>query len=269
MAATPCSSWSSWRQLVNSSRKRGSALSACGASSNGPPTAPRRRAWKRAGLRPMRRIARAVAAIALAGGVAGRARRRRAACRRPGAYGRRRRPRGRGRRPACGSSAASCARPRRGPRASRRGRPGGARAGRRADAVWTRIAATSACIWATWRSIRATSPFIASIAWKVAKADQASKTKAARTAAIWTRAPIVKRRRLLPSWRKMSRGLKMLRNLRGKAGVRRRYVSRHHYPRSAPPAGTITHGDRLKFWASSARLELRRKCPPDAWAGQC
>jgi len=59
----------------------------------------------------------------------------------------------------------------------------------------------------------AMSPFIKANAWKVAKADQASKTKTAEAAAIWTREPIVKRRRLLPSCRKISRALNRLRNL--------------------------------------------------------
>jgi hypothetical protein len=47
----------------------------------------------------------------------------------------------------------------------------------------------------------------------VAKADQARSRKAARTAATWTLAPIEKRRRLFPSWKKISRALKRLRNL--------------------------------------------------------
>src|SRR3954470_21285965 len=66
----------------------------------------------------------------------------------------------------------------------------------------------SFCICATWRCIKATSPFIVVIIWKVAKADQARIAKANATTAIWMREPIVKRRKLLPSWRKTSRGLK-------------------------------------------------------------
>src|SRR5436189_211327 len=60
-------------------------------------------------------------------------------------------------------------------------------------AVAARIASTSFCIWLRRRSICATSPRIAWTAWKVAKADHASKTKAAKAAANWIRAPIVKR----------------------------------------------------------------------------
>src|ERR1700712_3219932 len=66
----------------------------------------------------------------------------------------------------------------------------------------------SLCICATWRCIVATSPFIVAIISKVAKADQARIAKATATTAIWIREPIVKRRRLLPSCRKTSRGLK-------------------------------------------------------------
>ena len=160
MAATPCSSWSSWRQLANSSRKRGSALSAAATGSNGPPTAPLAR-WKRAGLKPMRAQRAGGLAIALAGRGLGAVGERRPACastrpksRSPSAAGLSER----------GAAAGSMrgelvgvgvAGEHRGEEGLAALEQGGVLRGRRRASRRRRL-----CIWATWRSIWATSPFI-------------------------------------------------------------------------------------------------------------
>src|SRR5688572_7502111 len=79
------------------------------------------------------------------------------------------------------------------------------------------MTATSACIAASSRSMRWTSalegPWAAVASWAAAKIDQKSSMAAAKVAEAWIPKPTRTRRNALPSWRKMSRGLNIVRNI--------------------------------------------------------